>query len=161
MSITRVTLKTVSSVDKDLEYFARDFTKLSKELADKAFKQIETPLLDELRFYPPERPNQKYVRTFRLKRGWKAGIVSLGVDRFGFFISNNVEYTVYVVGSLAQAESVAARFQADVHKNRWFLATKTATYWQGVYLETLDDLFADELSSFGTISNRRRAFTRR
>ena len=155
----RTTLKTISEPDKNLEHFVDDFTSIAQELGNKAFAKIREPLLDELKFYPPALPNSRYVRTYRLRRGWKAGIARLGTDRFGFVVSNDVEYTVFVVGSLAQAESAAARFQADVHKGRWLLATKTVKFWFEAYLEELEKEFANELSDFGTIRNVQRAFT--
>ncbi len=157
----RTTLKTISEPDKDIVQFADDFARLSKKIGQRAFKKIEIPLLDELRFYPPERPNQRYVRTYRLQRGWKAGIVQLGVNSFGLVVSNDTDYTAFVVGSLAQAISAAARFQADVHRNRWQLATETVKFWFEAYLEELNKEFESELAQFGTIRNSQRAFTRR
>jgi hypothetical protein len=156
----RQKLVTTSTVDKDLDHFVNDFNNIAKSLGQEAFAQVDEPLLDELQFYPPVPSGSTYVRTYRLRRGWKAGIVDLGSDKFAFFVTNDVNYTQWVVGSLAQAESAAASFQASFHAaNGWFLATKTVKFWFDTYVELLDEGFARELSKFGTISNRRRAFT--
>jgi hypothetical protein len=155
------TLKTISRVDKDIEQFVKDFNRMSYELGETAFKSIREPLLDELKFYPPTLPNQKYIRTYRLRRGWKAGIKRLNGVTFALIVSNDVEYARFVVGSLAQAESAAASFQAAIHQGRWPLASKTVGYWYDAFLEELDDAFAKELSQFGTIRKTRRAFTSR
>jgi hypothetical protein len=158
--VIRRTLKTISEPEKTLEVYAVQFADLTQELAEKAFRQIESPLLDELRFYPPERPGQRYVRTFRLRRGWKASLERINNDTTALVVSNDVEYASFVVGSLAQRVSAGARFQADIHKGRWPLATETVSFWQIAYFEILQDEFERELSQFGTITNRARAFTR-
>lgn len=142
-----------------LRDYAKNYRDLVQEYGQDAFKEIETPLLDELRFYPPPLPNQKYVRTYKLKRGWKAGIMSVGVSRFALVISNDVNYTAMVVGSLAQAESVAANFQRAIHQGRWPLATLTVKFWQDAFMEVLLETMGDDMKKLGTIENKTRAFT--
>lgn len=157
----RSTLKTITTIDKSIDQFVDDFNQRTYDIGQRAFKTIQAPLLDELQFYPPELPNQRYIRTYRLKRGWKAGVSRIGGDKFALVISNDVNYTVFVVGSLAQAESAASRFQADIHQGRWPLATNTVKFWQDAYIEEIEKEFALELAAFGTVSNNRRAFTGR
>lgn len=157
----KMTLKTISEPDNDLLHFVDDFTSIAQDIGQETFRDIENNLLDELKFYPPPPPNNRYVRTYRLRAGWKAGITRISNDRFALVVSNDTEYTAFVVGSLAQALSVAARFQADVHKNRWRLASETVAFWFDAYLEKVDAGFKTELSKFGRIRNTRRAFTGR
>lgn len=157
----KTTLKTISTPDKDIVVFAKDFNRLIYELGTKAFRPIQSPLLDELQFYPPPLPNQRYVRTYRLRQGWKAGIRRLNGNTYAMVISNDVEYTQQVVGSLAQVESVAARFQDAIHRGRWPLATTTVKFWQEAFLELLEEKVASDLSHYGTVRNSRRAFTSR
>jgi len=139
--------------------YTKNYRDLVQEYGQDAFKQIEPHLLDELRFYPPPLPNQRYVRTYRLRGGWKAGIIQIGSDKFAMVISNDTEYAAMVVGSLAQSESVAANFQRSIHKNRWPLATLTVKFWQEAFLEILLETMVDDMNRLGTIKNKTRAFT--
>lgn len=153
------TLKTISKPDKDIAVFAKEYNKLAYEAGQSAFGAIREPLLDELKFYPPELPNQQYVRTYRLRRGWKAGIRRIKGNTYSLVISNDTEYAAMVVGSLAQAVSAAARFQHAIHQGRWPLAANTVKFWQDVYLEEIDKAFTDLMKPFGRVVNTRRAFT--
>jgi hypothetical protein len=65
------------------------------------------------KIYPPERPRQKYVRTYRLRDNWKIG-KSEGV-KAGYSISNSTSYEPYVMGD------AYGNRQAWMHKGRWSL----------------------------------------
>lgn len=157
----KTTLKTISRPSKDISQFAKEYNKLAYEAGQEAFSAIREPLLDELKFYPPELPNQRYVRTYRLRRGWKAGVKRINGNTYSLVVSNDTEYTAFVVGSLAKTVSAAQRFQAAIHRGRWLLATETVQFWFNAYLEEIDKRFTDKFSDFGTVVNRQRAFTRR
>lgn len=139
---------------KEYEQFARDFPKIAYETGQEVWNVKREPLLDTLQFYPPELPNQKYIRTYRLRRGWKAYIQRINPNSFAIVVSNDVEYTSFVVGSLAQAVSVAASFQADIHRGRWSLATTTVGMAFDDFLKAYDDKIASKLAKFGTVTRR-------
>lgn len=139
---------------KEYESFARDFPKIALETGQEVFKVQREPLLDTLRFYPPELPNQKYVRTYTLRRGWKAYIQVINPNSYAVVVSNDTDYTSFVVGSLAIAESVAASFQADIHRGRWELATKTVGAAFAEFLKGYDQRIAQKLAKFGTVTRR-------
>ena len=135
--------------------FAEDFPRIAFETGQTAFKKTREPLLDELRIYPPKLPNQKYIRTFKLRRGWKVFIQRINPKSFAIVVSNNVDYTSFVVGSLAIAESVADSFQADIHRGRWKLATITVQEQFHEFLIEYDKQLEKQLGQFGTISRTR------
>ena len=133
----------------------KEFPKIMIETGHETWGQLEQPTLDLLRFYPPELPNQKYIRTYKLRRGWKAFIHQIDPRSFAVTISNAVDYTSFVVGSLALAESVAASFQADIHKGRWPLATITAKKAFADFLQGFDKNLSNKLSKYGTVRRTR------
>lgn len=143
----------------DLAAFAGDFTRMSADIGERAYRRIGDDLLDELQYYPAPRPNQQYQRTMRLKNGWDVGFERSN-DGFGVEIENDTPYAKFVVGSLAQSIATAASFQAWMHKGRWPLATETILFFYEAFLEVYQDEFARELAQFGTTSTSRRAFTR-
>ena len=61
--------------------------------------------------YPAERPGQKYVRTYNLRKGWGIRINNASIN-----IHNTMGYSGYVVG-----DSRGGR-QAWMHAGRWWLA---------------------------------------
>ena len=70
--------------------------------------------------YPPKRPNQRYKRTGRLGRSWKASRLKPAV----WAIDNTASvksrpYAMYVVGPRSGA---IGKRQAWMHKGRWWVA---------------------------------------
>jgi hypothetical protein len=157
----RNTLSTDISTEKALELFADEITDIVYDLAQDSFEAVKTPLLDELRFYPPVPAGSKYVRTFALRRAWVARLDRNGRDRVDFVVENNVRYTQWVVGSLAQNPSQARRFQRDFHaRNGWPLATETVAFFFEAYEEDFAERFDTSLNKIVSTSTRQRAFTR-
>ena len=76
---------------------------------------IRESLTDDIRpeaqIYPPERPNQRYVRTYRLQKGWERPptVRVSGGDVTGS-LANRVPYGPWVQGWDTQAW---------MHRNRW------------------------------------------
>lgn len=71
-------------------------------------------VIKRMQRYPPPRPGQRYVRTYRLKRSWKI----LRFGNSGYQITNNAarkgrQYARYVVGD------AYGTGQAWMHQNRW------------------------------------------
>lgn len=155
----RTTLSINTKPLDDLIEFADDFARMASEIGEEAYRSIEDDLIDELRYYPPPRPNQKYQRTYRLRDGWRVSF-DRASDGFAIVIGNPTPYTKYVVGSLAQARATAAAFQAWMHKGRWVLAADTVEFWLEEFLSEYRERFTNELSQFGSSSTRRRGVTR-
>lgn len=65
-------------------------------------------LLEELRDYPPKLPNQRYVRTFRLRDSWQPSRIM----REGTLgrVWGDIAYNQWVMDE---------RFQAAIHQGRW------------------------------------------
>lgn len=144
----------------DLEVFLDDYTRMVSDAAERVFNRILGPLLDELRFYPVQRPNQRYDRTYKLRDGWEIAFRRVA-GGFEVFVSNATSYAKFVVGSLAQARAAAASFQAWMHKGRWPLAFETVLFWFEVFKEELqEEIRKETLDRFGSMRSRQRAFTR-
>lgn len=66
-------------------------------------------LREDAQSYPPELPNQRYIRTFTLRRGWFARAIDQGDTLLGE-VGNNVRY----------GPQVMDRFdQKPIHQGRW------------------------------------------
>lgn len=82
------------------------------ELYKKRIKEVGDPIAREtrdiMREYPPERPKQKYVRTFTLRKGWSWRSWAITNGRT-YSVFNRVPYSPYVQGAL----------QAWMHIDRW------------------------------------------
>lgn len=153
-------LTTNVQVIDDLVEFMDDYADMVTEVAERVFERISAPLLDELRYYPSPRPNQKYIRTYKLRDGWEVAFRRSTVG-FEILVSNDVFYGKFVVGSLAQARAAAASFQAWMHKGRWPLAFETVAFWFEAFREELAiELRKETLDRFGAINSRQRAYTR-
>jgi hypothetical protein len=155
----QITARTNTQISDDLIQFVDSFEVMAAEIGERVFGRIQDDFLDELRYYPAPRPNQRYQRTFKLRDGWE---VSYRRTEGGFLVTvaNDVPYAKFVVGSLAQARAAAASFQAWMHKGRWPLATETVTFWLEAFNEEFAAEFQRELGRFGSTASRRRAFTR-
>lgn len=88
-----------------------------------AMKDATALLRKEARVYPPKLPNQKYVRTFRLRRGWK---VTRAEAEGGEIANVDVPYNIYVQG---------AKTQATIHRGRWSTDESLATVNQNKIVE--------------------------
>jgi hypothetical protein len=121
------------------------------EIGKESFEEIRDPMLSELQFYPPKLPNQKYIRTYKLKQGWKVGYSKINANTFAVTVSNDTDYTSFVVGSLDINLSEAVKFQASIHRNRWPLASKTVGTRFDDFVQRLDEKLNDKLSTIGTV----------
>jgi hypothetical protein len=153
-------LTTDTRVLDDLSAFMGDYTRMVSDAAERAFNRILGPLLDELRFYPVPRPNQKYDRSYKLRDGWNVAFRRASTG-FEVIVSNATSYAKFVVGSLAQARAAAASFQAWMHRGRWPLAFETVIFWFEAFKEELqNEIRRETLDRFGSTASRQRAFTR-
>lgn len=152
------TLKVIAKPNKDIFELPSNFHDLFFDSGKTAFNTIREPLLDELQFYPPELPNQRYVRTYRLRNGWTVTIKRINKTSFMIEVKNPTEYTSDVMGSLALSPSEAASFQSDIHQGRWQLATVVLQEQYTEFLQELNDVLADALKPYGTVVNLNRQF---
>lgn len=155
----RTTLTTNTQVLDDLSAFMDDFNRMAADIGEAVYGEMQADFLDELQYYPPPRPNQKYVRTYTLRDGWTLQF-RRGSRGFDVLVGNRTPYTKFVVGSLAQARAAAASFQAWMHKGRWPLAIETVEFWLEDFKQEYRERFKRELEPFGSTSTRQRAFTR-
>jgi hypothetical protein len=72
--------------------------------------QTAQGIVRRMKEYPPERPNQTYIRTGTLGGGWM--VIS---NPNGYSVQNNTPYTPFVVGNAYGLE------QAWMHQGRWQL----------------------------------------
>jgi len=90
------TIRQLLKVNKAVRYdFTKAMSKATKIVADKA------------KVYPPKLPAQKYVRTYKLKRGWRQ---EKATATHGAVANRGVPYAHYVQSD---------RWQAAIHEGRW------------------------------------------
>lgn len=103
------------------------------EIARELYTQMRPMMLAGLQFYPPVPAGSRYVRTFRLRRGWNVNleIVSDGAGvSIDLVVTNPTPYTRWVVGTLTNVDALARLTQRDFHaRNGWPLALNTTRYW--------------------------------
>jgi hypothetical protein len=163
--VIRARLKTDTKVLDGLSNYAARFDQRAAEIGERVYESLEAELLDDLKRYPAPPANSKYKRTYRLRNAWRSEIAP-STGGFTIEIVNDavsargVEYSKYVVGSLAQDRAQAAKAQAWMHKGRWPLAVDTVDAFYELFLEAYDIGFREDLSSYGSTSSSRRAYTR-
>ena len=115
----------VSIDPKDLAEFHIAMENLDPEkvLSREEWRNFLTPLKRELRTYPNKLDNQKYVRTFNLKRNWQYTVYSPKHAE----IYNMAEYVGWVQGI----------DQATIHEGRWTKAIPLADTRLGEWIEKL------------------------
>ena len=85
LSVTGATI-----VRSGLENLANEIPQISRQRIYMTMNRA----METIKVYPPERPNQVYVRTYRLKGGWF--VMDVGN---GYRLQNYVFYTSDVVGN--------------------------------------------------------------
>ena len=155
----RSRIKTDTRVLSGLSNYAARFDQRVYEAAERSYNKLADEFMDDIRQYPPPPPNSEYERTFDLRNGWTLGI-RREAGSFVIELFNKVAYVKYVMGSLAQALSVAASFQARVHQGRWRLASEIFAAFRDLVLEDFNIELAQELTAYGTVTTSQRAYTR-
>ncbi|MHC4648819.1 MAG: hypothetical protein ACYTBJ_25460, partial [Planctomycetota bacterium] len=122
-----IEIKTDVDVHKTLERLRKGtgvvFTKFTKQIFRKVATKHRKRLLEDLEKYPRKRPGQKYVRTFRLRKGW-AKKTRIRTPKTGgvLIVENDTPYTHFVVGKPDLRLRAGGKDQAWMHKGRWWLA---------------------------------------
>ncbi len=106
----RIDKRKAKIVRQGLQDLAADIPKIGRREVRNTLERI----LRVMKIYPPERAGQTYVRTFKLKRGWKIQ----GAGATGYKLINRARfkgrsYVKFVVGDSTGAG------QAWMHKGRW------------------------------------------
>jgi hypothetical protein len=157
--------KVDTKVLDSISNYAARFDERVFEIGQKAYERLADDVLDELQQYPPPPPDSKYVRTYRLRNSWRIGIIP-ATGGFTIEILNDardergVEYSKYVVGSLATVRATALKAQAWMHKGRWPLAADTVGAWYELFMEAYLEEFQKELANYGSTAASRRTYTR-
>lgn len=106
-----------------------------RELRLDALRQTVADVLDEIAkdaaVYPPELPNQRYVRTFKLRDGWLEGDrdVRLSGDTLTAALTNGVGY----------ADEVMGDDQKAVFQDRWRTVDDLVDAWEDRVADRIDD----------------------
>ena len=116
--------------------FAGDVPKAMNTEFVAAMKAIRTQFSSKQ--YPPERPNQVYVRTGRFGRSWKY----LALGNSAHMIRNNatfegITYASFVVGNGNGGG------QAKIHEGRWWLAKPAFALEVGKFATVIGAKFKD------------------
>lgn len=92
-----------------------DASKIDRELGRWASKQRDRL---ENKPYPPTRPNQRYIRTYRLKNSWRLETPQR--------LTRKITNTAAQRGRFYSGFVVSTR-QAHVHQGRWWQAVEVIT----------------------------------
>lgn len=96
----------ITGVPETLRALARVDTALKRDFV-KGMAQAVAIVTKQAKIYPPRLPNQKYIRTYKLKRGWRSEKVT---PTRGVVGNRGVPYAQYVQDS---------KRQAAIHAGRW------------------------------------------
>lgn len=101
-----IDVKIPKSLYKQLD--PKEYTKALQKGVNAGTKILQP----EVEKYPPKRPNQKYIRTFRLRRSWRRTVKVRASVVEGRIYSdeNQAPYNAYVKHP---------RLQAWMHRGRW------------------------------------------
>lgn len=134
----------------DLEAFAESFARDSvKPVAERVAREIQTPLEDELKFYPRKRPGQRYVRTFNLRNGSSARVTG---DERGITIRarSTAPYDRYVRGTFnRRSRSEAVRDISRYHVDRWVPLYDILNFYEDAaeteFVDAIREQFRDDV----------------
>lgn len=112
MRIT-TSIRNASLVRQGLQDLSAEVPKIGR----KVIYDTQKAIVKEMRVYPAERRNQKYVRTFRFRDGWTVTKISSGM---GYAIENKTPYGGYVVGNAVGGGQAWMHVSTDQGK-RWSL----------------------------------------
>jgi len=156
MSIS-LTVETDITASQNLRKKIKNVQQIAQKAGRKAFQEIELPMVADLQFTPGavKKPidwqTEKQRKAFFATDGFGNGIPTVRnnamVDAWSveyktsgqgwqIVVNNPVDYTRFVVGSLAKRVDRARRFQQRMHKaTGWPLATETVQFWLGEAVE--------------------------
>lgn len=120
-----------------LERFDEDVRAQAVTIARELYAELRPLMLAGLQFYPPVPAGSRYVRTYRLRRGWTVNLEIVGNGAglsIDLVVTNPTPYTRWVVGTLTNVDALARLTQQAFHaRNGWPLALNTTRYWFDQY----------------------------
>ena len=132
------------------------FTRFSRSVGRTVARKHEKILAVRLKHYPPERPRQRYKRTFLLRRSWD---IDIRTPRTGFtmLVSNDTPYASFVVGKPDLRLQAGGKGQARVHKGRWWIAGgRIRDQYKRMEQEYIDEMY-DTLEEQADVNVTRRS----
>lgn len=141
----------------DLEAYFNNFGKEVKDVAEDVAKEIQPNFEDELKFYPPELPNQKYIRTNRLR---DETALAYRVDESGITwqLGSGAPYDPYVRGTFNQrSRREATRSIAKIHRDRWVPLFDITRFWFEATAEQFTARFREQYRDFVKTTMKRRS----
>lgn len=111
MTQLSITFRNGQLVRHGLQNLRAEVPKISKQRIYGTLQDV----VREVKTYPPERTNQRYIRTGRLGVSW----LIVSIDN-GYSIRNNTPYTKYVVGNAYGLEQAWMHISTDQGR-RWKL----------------------------------------
>jgi hypothetical protein len=114
-------------------------------VAVEVFAELRALILEAIQFYPPVPAGSRYIRTFRLRRGWQVDL-HLFANTVELVISNATPYTAKVVGTLINNDALARATQEAFHANNgWPVALDTARFWFDRFKDAFIEAFVDAI----------------
>lgn len=116
MQIT-IVVKNAKMVSKGLANIRAEIPRIS----ELTMKKIADGIVKEMRNYPPKRPRQRYVRTYKLRDAWQVKKLATG-----YTVKNGTKYANYVIGT--PQGRIGNGGQAWMHVGRWLLFRDVAEH---------------------------------
>ncbi len=111
MPTLSLTVRNAKLVAKGLQNLRADIPKIAKNNIENVFKRA----VKQMKEYPPERPNQTYIRTYEFKNSWQIIPMATGFKVTNTATRRGTRYPFYVVGD------AVGQGQAWMHVGRWLL----------------------------------------
>jgi len=141
----------------DLDAYFDSFGREVEAASDAVGREIQPQFEADMTFYPARLPNQRYVRTFRLR---DESSVSYRATEQGLFFDaqSGAPYDRYVRGTFNQrSRREATRDIARVHQGRWVPLWDITQFWQEAAKELLIDRIKQQYGEFVNTTIRRRS----
>ena len=139
------------------------FTRFAPKVARAAFMTHRAGFQKDLEVYAPRRKGSPYVRTFRLRKGWKVKGKAQG-NGYKVDTTNRTPYTHWVVGrSNMKSRAAAKASQAKIHQDRWWLVADKSKFWFDKIINTYKENYFKVLEDQAgvKVTRRSRAFKSR
>lgn len=146
----------VELIDDLSAYFASLGQEI-QDVAEEVGREIQPEFEGDIKFYPAELPNQRYVRTGRL-RNESSVTFDASTKGLTFRVESGAPYDVYVRGTLNQRSRREATSRiARIHEGRWVPLWDITQFWQDAVRERFIDRFKQQYGDFVKTTVQRRS----
>ena len=114
------------------------FLRVAPQIANEAIDEHMPAMEEEVKYYPPELPDQQYVRTFALRDGWEFDR-KVSQNTYSLNVFNDTEYTGYVVGKPDLRLKLGGLPPAPIHRGRWPIAGGVIRKWYRIIQATYEE----------------------